>query len=84
MSKYQKTVKRLTKTGAITLTKDIRYLTGLHAHDAVDVEVCEINGNWVINIMQHIPQCFFCGSQDNLKNYKKYPVCQSCRRELAK
>ncbi len=84
MSKYLKSVKRLTKTGAITLTKDIRYLTGLRAHDAVDVEVCEINGNWVINIMQHTPQCFFCGSPEGLKKYMKYPVCQNCRKELTK
>ena len=84
MAKQLSLVKRLTKTGAITLTKDIRYLTGIHAHDSVDVEVISSGEEMVIQIKKHIQECFFCGSTDNIKSFKKYPVCKKCREELAK
>lgn len=82
MAKQLSLVKRLTKTGAITLTKDIRYLTGIHAHDSVDVEVVDADGTVAIQIKKHIPQCFFCSSTENIKKFKKYHVCKKCREEL--
>lgn len=77
-----KAIKTLTKTGAITLTKDIRYLTGLRPADAVDVTVTE-DGNAVI-IRKHIPSCFFCGSPENIKAFRGYNVCEKCREEMLK
>lgn len=73
------TEKTLTKTGGITITKDLRYLTGLKPHDRVDVKV---NENNEIVIKRHIPTCFFCGSVDNTKNFKGHEICKTCREKI--
>lgn len=73
------TEKILTKTGGITITKDLRYLTGLKPHDRIDVVV---NDNNEIVIKKHVPTCFFCGSVDGTKRFKGYEVCKVCRANI--
>ena len=80
MKSMRKIIRNTTKTGAITLTKDIRHDIGLSVGQAVDITV---NDDKSVTIRKHVASCFCCGSFDNVKVFKNYEICQTCRKELA-
>lgn len=73
--------KKLTKTGALTLTKDIRTRSGIRPGQAVDVE---ISATGVIIIKKHTKTCFCCGSSEDVVKFVNYEICKRCADKLHK
>ncbi|MBO5369249.1 MAG: AbrB/MazE/SpoVT family DNA-binding domain-containing protein [Clostridia bacterium] len=71
--------RKTTKTCAITLTKDIRHDIGIMPGSVVDITV---NDDQTVTLKKHTASCFCCGSVENVKVFKGYEICESCRKEL--
>ncbi|MGN1480789.1 AbrB/MazE/SpoVT family DNA-binding domain-containing protein [Porcipelethomonas sp.] len=72
----------ITKTiddlGRIVLPKDIRKKLGMEIRSAVDVRVEDDK----IIISKFHNECIFCGSQDDLTEFKDKYVCSECLKQL--
>lgn len=68
------TSKKVTKSGAITLPKQMRTEAGIFAGNAVDIEMSDDG----IKIKKHVPTCQFCGSTDGVKSVIGIEICPSC------
>ena len=72
-------VRQIDKLGRLVLPSDIRKsLTLVNGVDSVEFFV---DGDSVI-IKKYRPACVFCGTADNVVNYKSQTVCESCLNEL--
>lgn len=72
-------VRRIDSLGRLVLPKEIR--------DAMDINEAPIEiliDNDTIVLRKYQPSCVFCGSFDNVEQYKGKLVCEECRKELAK
>ena len=72
--------RKTTKTGALTLTKEIRHKMGIKPGQVVDVTV---NDDLSVTIRKHTASCHVCGSIENVKNFKNFEICENCRKEMA-
>ncbi len=75
-----KTSKKTSKTGAVTLTKEVRCLIGLVPGQVVDVIVNDDN---TVTIKKHVASCFCCGSVEKVRKFRNYELCSECRKELS-
>ena len=71
-------VKRITKSGAVTLTKDLRHQLGFLPGQTLDVRV---SGDELV-LRKHVPTCFFCGNTSGIVRFKGYEICENCRGAL--
>jgi len=73
-------IRRIDELGRIVLPIDQRKSIDVSPRDYVSLKL--ENGNIVIS--KHNKTCIFCGSEDELSDFKGQPVCAVCRKELAK
>lgn len=73
-------IRRIDELGRIVLPIDQRKSIDVSPRDYVSLKL--ENGNIVIS--KHNKTCVFCGSEDELSDFKGQPVCAVCRKELAK
>lgn len=76
MTKY----KKLTKSRAITIPKDLSAKTGIFGGTAVDMTISDGG----ILITKHIPTCHYCGSADTVRLIKGDEICIKCAEEIRK
>lgn len=70
----QTVVKKVTKSGAVTLPRGIRQETGILPGVPVDI-ASDSEG---IHILKHVPACFHCGSVDDVKAVLGVEMCREC------
>ena len=72
--------KKLSKSRAVTIPKDIAAELDFDAGTAVDLTVAD--GKLIIT--NHIDICRFCGGVENIKPFEGIFVCPICAAELYK
>jgi len=72
-------IRKVDSIGRIALPKTIRTSMKIKARDSVEIFV---DGNTII-LRKYIPGCIFCNEIFNLKNYKKYKICEDCIKEMS-
>ena len=70
--------KKITKSGGITLPRQVRRESGLQP--GVPVEV--ISGKDGVLLTRHVPACFNCGSVDSVKEILGIEICMDCAKEI--
>lgn len=70
----QTVIKKVAKSGAITLPRGIRQETGILPGVPVDIET-DSEG---IHIHKHVPACFHCGTVDEVAEVLGLEVCRKC------
>lgn len=70
--------KKIAKSGAVTLPRQIRQETGILPGVPVDVETDE-NG---IHIRKHTRSCRFCGTVDDVAEACGIEVCRGCAAKI--
>lgn len=66
--------KKITRSGSITIPKDLRLSAGVLPGIAVDLTETEEG----ILISKHVPTCCFCGSPDKVISYHETEICSNC------
>lgn len=69
--------KKVTKSGSITLPKELRTETGIYPQTVVDIETKGTE----ITIKPHVPTCRFCGSAKwivKVDSLCGLEICKSC------
>lgn len=72
-------VRQIDKLGRLVLPSDIR--KSLNIVSGLDSVEFFVDGDSVV-IKKYRPACIFCGSGDDIVNYKNQTVCQSCLNDL--
>ncbi len=72
-------IKKVSKSGGITIPRGIRQETGILPGVPVDV----LSGKDGIYIAKHVPACFHCGSVDDVKTVCGVEVCRECAGKIA-
>lgn len=65
--------------GRIVIPVRLRRSLGLNVNDPLEIFT---NDDEII-LKKYIPVCVFCGSDDDLINYKSKYVCKACAKELS-
>lgn len=67
--------KKLSKSSALTVPKDIRLELGFNPGIAVDLTPTSEGG---LLITKHVPACRFCGSPDQVITFGGEEICAGC------
>lgn len=72
--------KKITKSGSITLPKELRTETGIYPQTAVDIETKGTE----ITIKPHVPTCRFCGTAEDVVTVKSInlDICMACAAKI--
>ena len=72
-------VRQIDKLGRLVLPSDIRKSLGIvNGEDSVEFFV---EDDTVI-IKKYRPSCVFCGSPENILNFKGQTICEKCMKDL--
>ena len=72
-------VRKIDDLGRIVLPIELRRTLGISDRDSLEIFV---DHNSIV-LRKYEPTCVFCGSAENVTNYKEKNVCEECLRELA-
>lgn len=72
-------LRKIDELGRIVLPKELRTAFNIQSGDALEIYTEKDN---TIVLKKHQPNCIFCGSDENLKEYKGILVCQQCINSL--
>lgn len=73
------TSKKVTRSGGITIPRNIRQETGILPGVPVDIAA---DGNG-LHILKHVPACFHCGTVDGVKTACGVEICRDCAGKIA-
>ncbi|MBQ9980003.1 MAG: AbrB/MazE/SpoVT family DNA-binding domain-containing protein [Oscillospiraceae bacterium] len=73
-------VRRIDELGRVVLPIELRKNLDLKEKDPLEIYV---DGNSII-LKKFEPACIFCGSNDEIVNYKGKNICGQCIREMTK
>ena len=73
-------VRNIDELGRIVVPKEIRQRFGIEKNDPVEIYV----ENECIILRKYTPVCHFCGSTENISDYKNKCICASCVEEISK
>ena len=73
-------VRKVDELGRIVLPIELRRTLSINEKDALEIFV----DNDKIVLQKYEPACIFCGSADDIVNYKCRNVCAECRAALNK
>ncbi len=71
-------VRPLDSLGRIVLPIELRRTMGIACKDALEIFV----ENDSIVLKKYLPNCIFCGSTEELKDFEGKSVCKSCIHKL--
>jgi transcriptional pleiotropic regulator of transition state genes len=71
--------RRVDELGRIVLPKELRNTFKINQADAMEIYVDDDK----IILVKKQPSCVFCGSGENLKEFKRQLICSNCIKELA-
>ncbi len=72
-------VRNIDELGRIVIPKEIRKKLGIANNDPVEIYV---DGEKIL-LMKYHPACHFCGSTDEIIDFKGKVVCRACIEELS-
>lgn len=72
-------VRNIDELGRIVVPKEIRQRFGIAKNDPVEIYV----ENDSIILRKYTPVCHFCGSSENVTEYKDKCICRACIAELS-
>lgn len=71
-------VREIDELGRIVVPKEFRKKLGIAAKDPVEIS-CE--GERII-LNKYSPVCHFCGSTENISQFKEKNICANCIKEI--
>lgn len=71
-------VRPIDQLGRIVLPKELRETLGISARDSLEIF---IEGEKVI-LKKYVPNCCFCGSDEEMSLFQGKLICRSCIRKL--
>lgn len=71
-------VRKLDPLGRIVLPKKLRTLFEIHEKDGLEILIDKED----IILRKSLPMCIFCGSTDNIADFKEKHVCKDCLSTL--
>jgi transcriptional pleiotropic regulator of transition state genes len=71
-------VRRVDELGRIVIPMELRRTLNIGEKDPLEIFVAED----MIILKKYTPGCIFCGSVENVQQYKDKKVCQDCWREM--
>jgi transcriptional pleiotropic regulator of transition state genes len=71
-------VRRVDELGRIVIPMELRRTLNIGEKDPLEIFVAED----MIIMKKYVPGCIFCGSVENVQQYKDKKVCQDCWREM--
>lgn len=74
-------LRRIDELGRIVLPKELRTAFNIHSGDALEIYTEKDN---TIILKKYQQNCIFCGSDENLQEYKGQLVCKSCIDDINK
>lgn len=72
-------VRKVDELGRVVIPIELRRTLDIAEKDALEIYV---DADKII-LKKYEPACVFCGSADNVINYKNKNVCQACLTEMA-
>lgn len=72
-------VRKVDELGRIVLPVELRRTMDIDVRDPLEIYV---DGSTVI-LKKYSPSCIFCGSVENVLQYRSRNVCEDCLRQLA-
>ena len=72
-------VRKVDELGRVVIPIELRRTLDIAEKDALEIYV---DADKII-LKKYEPACVFCGSADNVINYKNKNVCQACLTEIA-
>lgn len=72
-------VRNIDELGRIVVPKEIRQRFGIAKNDPVEIYV----ENESIILRKYTPVCHFCGSTEEISEYKDKCICRACVKEIA-
>ena len=72
-------VRNIDELGRIVVPKEIRQRFGIAKNDPVEIYV----ENESIILRKYTPVCHFCGSTDEISEYKDKCICRTCIEEIS-
>ncbi len=73
-------VRKIDDLGRIVLPMELRKKMGIDRHDEIEIFV---DGDGIV-LKKHEESCIFCGSKDNLRQYKGKHICYNCAATLGR
>ena len=73
-------VRRIDELGRVVIPKEIRTMLGIHNGDAVEI----FTDGEKACIIKYTAVCHFCGSSDDLVEFRTKRVCRACIAEMEK
>ncbi len=73
-------VRKVDELGRIVLPIELRRTLNIEEKDALEIYVDENT----IMLKKYEPACIFCGSADNVTEFKGKNICEHCLKELTK
>ena len=73
-------VRQLDNLGRVVLPIELRRTMGIGVKDLLEVYV---DGEDII-LRKYQPACLFCGSMENVTEYRGKNICRNCMNELRK
>lgn len=71
-------VRRVDELGRIVIPIELRRVLGIGEKDALEI----YTDNEKIVLKKYEPACIFCGSVDNVQNFKGKLVCTECIKNM--
>ena len=71
-------VRNIDELGRVVVPKELRKKLGIANTDPVEIYV---EGEKII-LTKYLPVCHFCGSSEELKEYREKNICLSCVKAL--
>lgn len=71
-------VRKLDPLGRIVIPKEIRRVLGINDGDSL--EIIKVKNDVVVR--KYSKGCIFCGSSDNILEFKDVVVCNKCKKDL--
>ncbi len=73
-------VRKVDQLGRVVIPKKIRTTLGIAEKDGLEIFM---DSDKII-LQKYEPACIFCGSADNVENYKGKIICGECLEEMKK
>lgn len=73
-------VRNLDNLGRVVIPKEMRKMLGINEGDPV--EIVKVQNEVVVR--KYIKGCIFCGSGEDISEFREFHVCEECKKVLRK
>lgn len=72
-------VRRVDELGRVVLPKELRKVLNINEKDPLEIYT---DGEQIV-LKKYTPGCYFCGNDDDLKEFGGVHICKKCRKAIA-